>query len=74
MDGVQNRLDRVQLNHRFCEVVREDRLYRTDLLVIIGVVEQIGGTVGHGTVDGMSVMIGACDINGILLLEVHIDY
>jgi hypothetical protein len=61
------------LNHGFCEVVREDLLYRTDLLVIIGMIEQIGGTISHGTMSGMPVMIRARHIDLILFLKVHID-
>ena len=61
------------LDHGLCEVIQENALHRTDLVVIVGVVLQVGGAEGETAVERMLVMVGAGAVNFLFLGGIHED-
>jgi hypothetical protein len=61
------------LDHRLCEVIQENALHRTDLVVVVGVVLQVGGAEGESAVERMLVMVGAGTVDFAVLSGIHVD-
>lgn len=61
------------LDHGLCELIQENVLYRTDLVVIVGVVLQVGGAEGESTVERMLVMVRAGAVDFLVLGGIHVD-
>ena len=61
------------LDHRFCEFVEENALHSTDLVVVVGVVFEVGGSEGESAVERMLVMVGAGTVDFAVLGGIHED-
>ena len=61
------------LDHGLCEVIQENALHRTDLVVIVGVVLQVGGAEGETAVERMLVMVRASAVDFLVLGGIHED-
>ena len=61
------------LDHRFCEVIQENALHRTDLVVIVGMVFEVGGSECECAVERMLVVIGAGTVDFLVLGGIHVD-
>ena len=61
------------LDHRFCEVIQEYALYRTDLVVVVGVVLQVGRAEGETAVERVLVMVRAGAVDFLVLGGIHVD-
>ena len=61
------------LDHRFCELIQEYALYRTDLVVVVGVVLQVGGSEGESAVERVLVMVRASAVDFLVLGGIHED-
>ena len=63
----------VHLDHGLCELIQENVLYRTDLIVIVGMVFEVGGAEGESTVERMLVMVRASAVDFLVLGGIHED-
>ena len=63
----------VQLNHRLRKSVQENALHCTDLLVVVGVVLQVGGAEGESAVQRMLVMVRAGAVDFLVVSGIHED-
>ena len=63
----------VQLNHGLRESVQENALHRTDFLVVVGVVLQIGVAEGERAVERMLVVIRASAVDFLVVGGIHVD-
>lgn len=63
----------VHLDHGLCELIQEYALYRTDLVVIVGVILQVGGAEGESTVERVLVMIRAGAVDFLVFGGIHVD-
>ena len=61
------------LDHRFCKVIQENALHRTDLVVVVGVVLQVGRAEGESAVERVLVMIRAGAVDFLVLGGIHVD-
>lgn len=61
------------LDHGLCEVIQENALHRTDLVVVVGVVLQVGGAEGETAVERMLVMVRASAVDFLVLGGIHED-
>lgn len=61
------------LDHRFCELIQENALHRTDLVVVVGVVLQVGGSEGESAVERVLVMVRASAVDFLVLGGIHED-
>ena len=63
----------VHLDHGLCELIQENVLYRTDLIVIVGMVFEVGGAEGESTVERMLVMVRAGTVDFLVFGGIHVD-
>ena len=63
----------VHLDHRLCELIQENVLYRTDLIVIVGMVFEVRGAEGESTVERMLVMVRAGTVDFLVFGGIHVD-
>ena len=61
------------LDHGLCELIQENALYRTDLVVVVGVVLQVGGSEGETAVERVLVMVRAGAVDFLVLGGIHVD-
>ena len=59
--------------YRFRKVVGKDALDCARLVVVVPVRQQIGAAIGHGTVEGVPIMVGTGHVDGVLVREIHVD-
>lgn len=63
----------VHLDHGLCELIQENALHRTDLVVIVGVVLQVGGSEGESAVERVLVMIRPSAVDFLVFGGIHED-
>ena len=61
------------LDHVLCELIQEYVLYRTDLIVIVGMVFEVGGAEGESAVERVLVMIRPSAVDFLVFGGIHID-
>jgi len=61
------------LDHGFCEVIQENALHCTDLIVIVCMVFEVGGSECECAVERMLVMVGTGAVDFLVLGGIHVD-
>lgn len=61
------------LDHGLCELIQENALHCTDLIVIVCMVFEVGGSEGESAVERMLVVVGAGTVDFLVLGGIHVD-
>jgi len=61
------------LDHWLRESVQEHALHRTDLIIIVGMVFEVGGSEGKSAVERMLVMVRSGAVDFLVVGGIHVD-